>query len=225
VCWDFALPGPPSSSIICRGLGFCKNLQVYPKTQEWLRNVIIIRSKWTRTHQIDQFYSLSANCPVVQLPTPHLRVEDGRRMPSPHEVVEHFIETARAAIRAPAIVGAVFCFPKAERRVNRIFETYKEELAVRLCDPSILWIEYDSGAVRRCFLLHQGLGFWPTLRVLRQNAVSDRCKDWTGAERRIKRGSFRDRVPSNSNGQSNRCTDSPDFVGRMTGRVSHAMDN
>ncbi|MBZ5645443.1 MAG: hypothetical protein LAO19_22010, partial [Acidobacteriia bacterium] len=105
-------------------------------------------------------------------------------------------------------VAAVIALSWAERRINRVFESYKGDLSIRLRDPLIPWIEYDTGSIGRFCLLWRGYGLRVTVRMLMQNAVCDRCKNWSGAERRIKRGALSARSTEAMRHAAGRFTDS-----------------
>jgi hypothetical protein len=119
-----------------------------------------------------------------------------------------------------AVAGIAYYSPEFERRVNVVFESYKEELAVKLHDHSIAWLEYESGSTRRISFLCQGFSFQTTLRLVRQNAACDRCKNWNGAERRITKGSARDRLSAAMGLEIKRFTDSAEFFARMCRRMT-----
>ena len=80
------------------------------------------------------------------------------------------------------IAGAIPYLSECERRVNRVFENRKENLAVKLGNRAVPWIGHESLA--RFLVLARRLGLQATVRMVRQNAACDRCKKWNGAERR-----------------------------------------
>lgn len=132
---------------------------------------------------------------------------------------------ARSAHGLSVFAGAILLLPETERRVNRIYESNKGDLAVRLHNPSIPWNEYDIGSMRRFLLLQRGFGFRPTIRMMRQNAVSDRLKNWSGAERRMARGHIGDRLRDGSGPSIKRATDSPEYSALIHSRISKATYN
>jgi len=115
--------------------------------------------------------------------------------------------------------------PEIERRINRVFESYTDNLAVKLRDPSVPWRHYDIGPLYRFLALQRGFGVRLTLRMLRQNVVADHCKNYDGADRRVERGSYTDRRPNASNLSAKRRTDSPEYYALLCKRISQAACN
>jgi len=143
-------------------------------------------------------------------------------------IFEATVSLVKAAGAIPGLsvfVGAVWLLPETERRANRVFSSNKEELAVRFRNPLIPWIDHENSPWRRFRKLQEGFGFWRAPRMLWQNAVTDKCRDWSGAERRIRSGVFADRSPDSPNKLTKRETDSPEFIARINRRIAQSSCN
>ena len=132
-----------------------------------------------------------------------------------------FVETPSPRI-ASTVLGVVGLLPEFERRVNRVFESRKEDLAVRLGDQAALWIGNHSPA--RFIVLAKALGLQTALRLVRQNAACDRCRDWDGAERRTEEPSL-SAVLRGEVAYRRRLTDSFEFRERLNRRRRTAIFN
>ena len=157
-------------------------------------------------------------------------MECGRPSPRMHlkQIIDSASFLANQARRLDCgnIAGAtVFAIPWTQRRINRVFESYKGDLSIRLRDPLIPWIEYDTGSIGRFCLLWRGYGLRVTVRMLMQNAVCDRCKNWSGAERRIKRGALSARSTEAMRHAAGRFTDSQEFCTWINRRMIQAISN
>ena len=125
-----------------------------------------------------------------------------------------FLRSANASRLWTIVAGVALSVPETKRRVNRAFETYSDELAARLQDLSIPWVD---GSISRFGLLCRGLGLFPTWRVLRQNAASDKCGAWNGAERRIARKGLSLLIAESN--KLRRRADSTEFVSHLLKRT------
>jgi hypothetical protein len=125
-----------------------------------------------------------------------------------------------------AAVGAIWRLTEIERRINRVFESYKDDLAAKLLDRLIPWLQNDIGTFKRFLMLQRGYGLLRTVRMVRQNVVADQCKNYSGADGRVSlRGSSARRNPNASNPSAKRRTDPPEYYALLCSRISKAACN
>ncbi len=101
------------------------------------------------------------------------------------------------------------------RRLNRLFDLYKEEMARRFGDVRWLFAEYETGLWGRLRHLWKLLGTACLCSHLLHKASWGRCESWDGAETRFSRRTWRDRSVTGPNPAARRFYDDPNVVARI----------
>ncbi len=111
----------------------------------------------------------------------------------------------------PVLVATIWaCFKfwvEFTRRVNRLAESYKPEIASAFRDEHLLFIEYNPGLLFRLSLLSRFLGWSSAFSLVVHNACLARCEPWDGVETRLRPGSRENRSSPDPNPSAHRFYD------------------
>lgn len=114
--------------------------------------------------------------------------------------------------------GIWFLIPTAiwfTRRINRQFETQKDQMARAFRDPKWLSCECERCGLKRFYDLWRLLGSWRAVSLVLQNPCYGRCKHYDGVEKRHHPGTWRDRSPAHPTNPARRFYDDPALVARI----------
>ncbi len=104
--------------------------------------------------------------------------------------------------------------PELIRRINRLFEAQKGEMARKFQSPVYLWGEYEFGVLSRFWSICRLFGATRLCWLLLQDPRYGRCENYNGAEKRFDRGTSRDRSMPDPNPAVHRIYDNPMVVSR-----------